>query len=191
LVNSPYDINTPGKLAHFFGQIHTECSFNPRSEGVGYKAERAKAIFSSRIKDVAEAQIITSKPPSSVGGLPDVVYGARKEGTRGGNKYQTTDGYDYRGHGLIQLTFKSPYYIKLGELYPKEGFLSPGGTEKVNQPKWALISALLWWANHKGSVYRNDVNDASITAVSKAVNGGTNHLDVRIKWTNYYYNLLK
>jgi len=192
IVNTPYSINTPGKLAHFFGQIHTECSWNPRSEGVGYKAERAKEIFSSRIKDVAEAKVITSKPSNAVGGLPDIVYGARKEGTRGGNTYQTTDGYDYRGHGLIQLTFKSPYYLKLNKLYPKENFLKPGGTEKVNEPKWALISSLLWWASpHEISVYRDDVNDASITAVSKAVNGGTNHLDVRIKWTKYYYNLLK
>lgn len=198
IVNEPYNINTPGKLAHFFGQIHTECSWNPRSEGVKYGAARAKEIFSSRIKDENEAKIITSKASNAVGGLPDIVYGARKEASkgesgRGGNRYGSSEGYDFRGHGLIQLTFKSPYYIKLDKLYPGEKFLAPGGTEKVNQPKWALISALLWWVNHIGAVYKNDVNEATIRAVSKSVNGKdpAHHLDVRIKWTNNYYNQLK
>ena len=89
------------------------------------------------------------------------------------------------------MTFKTPYYEKLNALYPKEGFLKD--TEKLNEPKWALISALLWWVNHTKSVYRDDVNDASVRAVSKSVNGKdpANHLDVRIKRTNDYYNQLK
>lgn len=195
IVNSPYDINTPGKLAHFFGQIHTECSWNPRSEGVGYSSKALLKTFPSRIKDPNEANSLgnggSGPRPNQVGGWPDIVYGSRKNNPRGGNIYKSLDGYNFRGHGLIQLTFKTPYYEKLNALYPNEGFLKD--TEKLNEPKWALISALLWWVNHTKSVYRNDVNDASIRAVSKSVNGKdpANHLDARIKRTNDYYNQLK
>lgn len=210
VVTDPYNINTPGRLAHFCGQIMTECGFNSRTEGVGYRSERLrqavkgytdakgkyhKPYWPGRLTDQEIVSLSIDKgsiKPSQIGGWPDVVYGSRKEKSRGGNKFGTLDGYNYRGHGLIQITFKSPIYQLLIDLYPNEGF--DKDTEKIStDPKWALISALAWWLRNKATVLRDDVSDSTITNISTRVNGTNpaNHLDLRIKWTKTFYDKLK
>lgn len=194
IMNPPYNVNTAGKLAHFFGQLKVETKWELTSEKVdGYSGKRLLEGFRKRIKDIKEANSLgaggSGARPNQIGGWPDIVYGARIR-NRQGNTYKTLDGYNFRGHGLIQITFKLPYYQLLHNEYPTEGFLTD--TERISTiGKWAIISALTWWKRHHGVVYMDDVTDAIINRISLCVNGGTAHRDDRIKYTYSYYNKLK
>lgn len=192
IVKEPHNLNTAGRLAHFFGQIHVETKWNPKSEGVDYKGSRLKDVFGRQIKDKDEAIKLgingSGARPNEIGGWPDIIYGSRIENERQGNKYNTLDGYKYRGHGLLQVSFKNPYYTLMTKLYPTEDFIK--NPDKMNEPKWALISSLLWWSRHKNLLI-DEVNDSTILIVSKAVNGHTHNLKDRIKFTHNYYNKLK
>ncbi|WWT39505.1 putative chitinase [Microcystis phage Mel-JY01] len=192
IIGSPYNINTPGKLAHFFGQIYHESGgFVYLAESTDYSADGLLKTFGSRINGNAEAKKIGrggSIKPNQIGGWPDIVYGARKEGSRNGNKFNTTEGYDFRGHGYIQITGKSKF-VQLDKQFPTEDILeNPSKISKSH--KWALIASLVWWKG-RNAVLRDDVNDAAIRSVTKAVNGGTHGLVDRIKWTNFFYSKLK
>lgn len=116
IVNAPYNINTPERLANFMGQCMAESGLFPKSEGMGYTSQN---IFDNFFKSIGgsrrRANELASKGSSKLGGWADVIYGAKNGNTVGkispaldGNK-GTPEGYTYRGHGLIQSTGKTKY----------------------------------------------------------------------------------
>lgn len=116
VVNAPYNINTPERLANFMGQCMAESGLFPKSEAMGYNAQNIFDTFKKSIGGSRRrANELASKDPSKLGGWADVIYGAKLGNTVGkispaldGNK-GTPEGYTYRGHGLIQSTGKSKY----------------------------------------------------------------------------------
>jgi putative chitinase len=95
------------------------------------------------------------------------------------------DGYRYRGRGYIQLTGKDNY-TAFGKAINED----IAGNPDLVQTKYPLLSAAWFF-------YRNclkkcvDASDATVTAVTKCVNGGTIGLPDRLKHFKEYYNLLK
>lgn len=116
VVNAPYNINTPARLANFMGQCMAESGLFPKSEGMGYTAKRLLEVFPKSVGNNPErARKLAAIGPTKLGGWADVIYGSKNGNTVGkispaldGNK-GTPEGYTYRGHGLIQSTGKGKF----------------------------------------------------------------------------------
>jgi putative chitinase len=113
---------------------------------------------------------------------------ARVYGGRMGNGDETTkEGFKFRGRGYIQLTGKSNY----------TNFTKFIGEDCVSNPdlvatKYPLASAGFFFDSNKlWAICDRGADDATVTSVTKRVNGGTIGLADRIKHFKEYYNLLK
>jgi putative chitinase len=97
------------------------------------------------------------------------------------------EGYKFRGRGYIQLTGKSNY----------SNFAKFIGEDTVANPdlistKYPLASAAFFFnSNNLWAICDKGADTATVTAVTKRVNGGTIGLPDRLKHFTEYYNLLK
>jgi putative chitinase len=172
-----FGIDTPVKLAHFLAQCgHESGGFRVTSENLNYSAQGLKNIFPKYFKTVLAENY--ARNPQKIANL---VYGNRM----GNGPEGSGDGYRYRGRGYIQLTGKDNY-TAFGKAINED----IAGNPDLVQTKYPLLSAAWFF-------YRNclkkcvDASDATVTAVTKCVNGGTIGLADRIKHFKEYYNLLK
>lgn len=115
IVNDPYNINTPERLANFMGQCMAESALIPKTEKMGYSAKRLLEVFPKSVTSIERAREMVAKGSSKLGGWADVIYGKKNGNTSGkispardGNQ-GTPEGYTYRGHGLIQSTGKGKF----------------------------------------------------------------------------------
>lgn len=97
------------------------------------------------------------------------------EGRKDLGNTQVGDGPRYRGRGLIQITGRANYAqcgaaLKL----PLEN-----NPELLELPRWAALSAAWFWASRKLSTL---ADEDKFGAICKAVNGGYNGLDDRLKY---------
>ena len=104
----------------------------------------------------------------------------------GNGDESTKEGFKFRGRGYIQLTGKSNY----------TAFANSIGEDTVSNPdlvatKYPLASAA-WFFSKNGlnSIADKGADSATVTSVTKRVNGGTIGLADRIKHFNEYYKLL-
>jgi putative chitinase len=172
-----FGIDTPVKLAHFLAQCgHESGGFRVTSENLNYSAQGLKNIFPKYFKTVLAENY--ARNPQKIANL---VYGNRM----GNGPEGSGDGYRYRGRGYIQLTGKDNY-TAFGKAINED----IAGNPDLVQTKYPLLSAAWFF-------YRNclkkcvDASDATVTAVTKCVNGGTIGLPDRLKHFKEYYNLLK
>jgi putative chitinase len=94
------------------------------------------------------------------------------------------EGYKFRGRGYIQLTGKDNYKA-FDAVVPEDIVANPD----LVATKYPLLSAA--WFFHKNCLKKCvDASDATVTAVTKCVNGGTIGLPDRLKHFKEYYNLL-
>ncbi len=105
----------------------------------------------------------------------------------GNGDESTKEGFKFRGRGYIQLTGKSNY----------SKFTQFIGEDCVSNPdlvatKYPLASAAFFFnSNNLWSICDKGSDDATVTAVTKRVNGGTHGLADRIEKFKKYYSLLK
>ena len=99
----------------------------------------------------------------------------------------TGEGFKFRGRGYIQLTGKDNY-TQFDKTVSEDILANPD----LVSTKYALASAA-WFFNKNNlwTICDKGADEATITAVTKRVNGGTIGLPDRIKHFNEYYNLLK
>jgi len=178
-VMEKFQINTPLRLAHFLAQCgHESGNFKATQENLNYSADGLKKIFPKYFPgNLAESY---ARNPEKIASK---VYGGRM-----GNGDETTkEGYKYRGRGYIQLTGKANY----------TAFAKAINEDTVANPdlvatKYPLASAA-WFFSKNGlnAISDKGADDATVTAVTKRVNGGTIGLADRIKHFKEYYNLLK
>jgi putative chitinase len=177
-VMEKFQINTPLRLAHFLAQCgHESGGFRAVQENLNYSADGLKRIFPKYFPgNLAESY---ARNPEKIASK---VYGGRM-----GNGDETTkEGFKFRGRGYIQLTGKSNY----------TAFAKSIGEDTVANPdlvatKYPLASAA-WFFSKNGlnSIADRGADSATVTAVTKRVNGGTIGLADRIKHFNEYYKLL-
>ncbi|WP_199506808.1 MULTISPECIES: glycoside hydrolase family 19 protein [unclassified Psychrobacter] len=99
-----YDILTKKQMCAFIATCIVESNgFNSKRESFAYTAARLRQVFSSRISSISAAKNLIAKGQVAVA---NHLYGGRY-----GNRPGTNDGWDYRGGGVIQNTFRSNYYI--------------------------------------------------------------------------------
>jgi putative chitinase len=177
-VMEKFQINTPLRLAHFLAQCgHESGGFKATQENLNYSADGLKKIFPKYFPgNLAESY---ARNPEKIASK---VYGGRM----GNGKEETKEGYKFRGRGYIQLTGKENY----------TSFAKSIGEDTVANPdlvatKYALASAG-WFFSKNGlnAIADRGADDATITAVTKRVNGGTIGLSDRIKHFKEYYHLL-
>lgn len=99
-----YGIVTKKSMAAFVATCVTESKFfSVKRESFAYSAKRLVEVFPKfRIPNLAFAQSLVNKG--------QVAIANHLYGDRGGNRPGTNDGWDYRGGGGIQNTFRDGYY---------------------------------------------------------------------------------
>lgn len=174
-----FNITNPLRLAHFLAQCgHESGGFRAVSENLNYSAKGLVGTFPKYFNSATAAQY--ERKPEMIASR---VYGGRM----GNGDESTKEGYKFRGRGYIQLTGKSNY----------TNFAKFIGEDTVSNPdlvatKYPLASAAFFFDSNKlWSICDKGADTATVTAVTKRVNGGTIGLDDRIKHFNEYYALLK
>lgn len=172
-------IDSNESLAHFLGQTaHETGNFAVSEENLNYSSKGLLKTFPKYFKSEADA-IRYANQPEKIG---NKVYADRMSN----GSELSGDGFKFRGRGSLQLTGKSNY--KLFSDYVGEDCVSR--PELVSE-KYFFESAKFFFDNNKLWNLTKTVDETSITAVSKRVNGGTNGLQDRITKTKHFYQLLQ
>lgn len=174
-----FNITNPLRLAHFLAQCgHESGGFKSVSENLNYSADGLNKIFGKYFPGNLNESY--AKQPEKIASR---VYGGRM----GNGDESTGEGFKFRGRGYVQLTGKQNY----------TNFAKFIGEDVVTNPdlvatKYPLASAAFFFDSNKlWSICDKGSDVATVTAVTKRVNGGILGLNDRIKHFNEYYNLLK
>jgi putative chitinase len=179
-VISTYKIDTALRLAHFLAQTgHESAQFKAVSENLNYGAKGLRGIFGKYFPTDALAAAYERKPEK----IANKVYASRM----GNGDEASGDGYKYRGRGYIQLTGKDNYKA-FDATVPEDITANPD----LVATQYPLLSAAWFWnKNGLNAIADKGADDATVTSVTKRVNGGTIGLPDRIKHFKEYYTLLK
>ena len=174
-----FNISNPLRLAHFLAQCgHESAGFKAIQENLNYSADGLKKIFPKYFPgNLAEGY---ARNPEKIASK---VYGGRM-----GNGDETTkEGFKFRGRGYIQLTGKDNY-TKFAKFIGEDTV----GNPDLVATKYPLASAAFFFDSNKlWEICDKGADDATVTAVTKRVNGGTSGLADRIKHFKEYFGLLK
>jgi putative chitinase len=170
------------QAAHFLGQCHHESmGFKRMEENLNYSATRLLQIF-PKYFDKIQAKYYAKNPEA----IANRVYANRM----GNGPEQSGDGWRYRGRGPLQLTGKHNQLTFLQEYQAQD--------PELISTDLAFESALWFFNTNRIFPQCKNVSELNILQVSRAINLGNPNsqlmphgLDDRIKWTRYYFNLLK
>ena len=164
-----FGITTNLRLAHFLAQCALESmGFTATVENLNYRAARLIQVFPKYFRGV---------DPNAYANNPAKI-GSRVYANRMGNGDEASgDGFKFRGRGYIQLTGRNNY----------TSFSTFVGEDCVANPdlvatKYPLASAAFFFkSNSIWSICDQGANDATVTRVTKVVNGGTHGLTERLQ----------
>ena len=164
-----FGITTNLRLAHFLAQCALESmGFTATVENLNYRAARLMEVFPKYFRGVDTAAYANN--PQKIGNR---VYANRM----GNGDEASGDGFKFRGRGYIQLTGKNNY----------TSFSTFVGEDCVANPdlvatKYPLASAAFYFkSNNIWAICDRGADDATVTRVTKAVNGGTHGLSERLQ----------
>jgi putative chitinase len=171
---------TPARAAHFFGQTGTETGeFKLFSENLNYSAAGLQTTFGRYFPGNLEESY--AKQPVKIANR---VYGSRM----GNGDEASGDGYKFRGRGALQLTGKANYEAFAKYLNKPEIMTNPD----LVATEFAFESAMFFFDKNKlWDICDKGIDDATITALTKRINGGVNGLDHRKALTVKYFNYIK
>ena len=173
-----FNITTNLRLAHFLAQCgHESGGFKAVNENLNYGAKGLLGVFPKYFNATTAAQF--ERKPELIAAK---VYANRM----GNGDEASKDGWKFRGRGYIQLTGKSNY----------TNFTKFIGEDCVANPdlvatKYPLASAAFFFnSNNLWAICDKGADDATVTAVTKRVNGGTIGLADRIKHFKEFHSAL-
>ncbi len=168
------------RLAHFLSQCgHESGNWKAVRENLNYSAKGLLGIFKKYFPTAALANAYERKPEK----IANRVYASRM----GNGPESSGDGYKFRGRGYIQLTGKENY-TRFDATVPENILADPD----LVATKYPLASAAFFFNSNKlWAICDKGADNATVTAVTKRVNGGTIGLADRQKHFIEYYNLLK
>ena len=174
-----FNITNPLRLAHFLAQCgHESGGFKAVNENLNYSAKGLLGTFGKYFDGTTAAQY--EKKPEMIASR---VYGNRM----GNGDESTKEGYKFRGRGYIQLTGKSNY-TKFAQFIGEDTV----GNPDLVATKYPLASAAFFFDSNKlWTICDKGSDEATVTAVTKRVNGGLIGIDDRWKHFQEYYNILK
>ena len=158
-----YGINTTQRQACFIGQCqHESNNFRTLEENLHYSAAGLMRVWPSRFPSTDVADQYANNPEK----IANKVYAGRM-----GN-VEDSDGFAFRGRGLVQLTGREAYANCGSGL----GVDLVGDPDRLLDPQYAALSAGWFW-NKKGL---NDLADTGdYETMTKRINGGIVGLDDR------------
>lgn len=166
------EINTNLRLCHFLAQIATESAgFRMLTESFAYNDPiYLLHKFRTHINSLQDAKNLIARGGEAIAN--------RVYANRYGNGDETSgDGWRYRGHGLMQLTFKDNYKTT-GNFIHMDLVNHPELLEEADNA--ALSAARYWkWKQCNSAADKDD-----LPAVTILVNGGDNGLVDRLNWLN-------
>jgi putative chitinase len=174
-----FNITNPLRLAHFLSQCgHESGGFKAVNENLNYSADGLKKIFPKYFPGALNESY--ARQPEKIA--------ARVYASRMGNGDESSkEGFKFRGRGYIQLTGKSNY-TAFDKMVPEDIVANPD----LVATKYPLASAAFFFnSNGLWPICDKGADDATVTAVTKRVNGGTIGLPDRLKHFKEYYALLK
>ena len=163
------------RAAHFFGQCaHETGGFRVFEENLNYSEAGLLKIFPKYFnKDTAKKY---AKNPKMIANR---VYANRM----GNGDESSGEGWTYRGRGALQLTGKENYTD-----FSTQARLNPDLVET----ELAFESALFFFERNKlWAICDRGVNDDTILALTKRINGGVNGLAERKELTHSFYAMEK
>ena len=171
---------TPVRAAHFFAQTaHETGGFKAFAENLNYSGDGLKGIFGKYFP--GNLNELYARNPEKIANR---VYGSRM----GNGAEASGDGYKFRGRAALQLTGKENYkafsdYLKKPEIMTNPDLVAT---------TYSFESAMFFFDKNKlWSICDHGVNDASILAFTKRINGGTHGLADRSEKTKKYYEYVK
>jgi putative chitinase len=174
-----FNITSNLRLAHFLAQCgHESGNFKAVSENLNYSADGLKKIF---------GKYFPGNLNESYARKPEKI-AARVYASRMGNGDEASgEGFKFRGRGYIQLTGKNNY-TNFSKFIGEDCVANPD----LVATKYPLASAGFFFDSNKlWTICDRGADDATVTAVTRRVNGGTIGLADRIKHFKEYHNLLK
>lgn len=173
---------SPERAAHFFAQTaHETGNFKAFSENLNYSADGLNKIFPKYFKNAGRDANAYARNPEKIA---NVVYASRM----GNGDEASGDGWKFRGRGALQLTGKSNYqafadYLKKPEIMENPDLVAT---------EYSFESAMFFFERNKlWDICDKGVNDDTILAITKRINGGTHGLDDRKEKTKKYYGWTK
>jgi putative chitinase len=162
-----YGITTPIELADFMAQGSEETGGGWEvEEDLNYSAISLCQVWPSRFPSYAHAAPFAHNPRA----LANAVYGDRY-----GNRPGTADGWNFRGRGFIQLTFRA-WYEKLGVATGLDLLGDPG---LVNDPEHFLEIGAAFW---KLDGVNRFADRGDFRGETLRLNGGYTNMAARLQW---------
>ncbi len=168
-------IDTEYRMANFLGQCYHESGgFTATLENLNYSAQALQSLFGKYFPDGDEADY--ARQPEKIAN--------RIDANRMGNGDEASgDGWLHRGRGYIQLTGadnQNAFLATVNETDPE-----------VINTKYPLASAAWFWNQHNLNARAdNGVDNDTITAITKVINGGTLGLPDRVAAVGMFYGVL-
>jgi putative chitinase len=170
---------TNEQVSHFCGQLsHETGGFRSFTENLNYSATGLLKTF---------PKYFTKNNADDYARQP-VKIASRVYGNRMGNGDEASkDGWTYRGRGAIQLTGKNNYKLFSDSIKKPEIMSNPD----LVATDFAFESAMFFFNTNKlWAICDRGVDDKTITALSRRINGGTKGLADRLSLTKRYYTWL-
>lgn len=155
---SKASINTKNRVSSFLAEVlHESNNLSATKENLYYTAQQLLNTFPKYFKTLDQAKQYEKQPEK----IANYVYGGRLGNTAAG------DGYKYRGRGLMQTTGKDNY----SALAKFSGIDFVNKPELLEQPKYAVLSAVYFWTKN-GLNSLADKGD--FKGITQKINGGQN-----------------
>ncbi len=189
-VAAAFGIITNLRLAHFLAQCgHESGGFKLVVENLNYRLDPLVSVFKHDFDTNRDKVISVNEKAKALTliGHPDKIANFVYANQNGNGNEASGDGWRFKGRGYIQLTGRGNY----------KSFSKFIGEDCVTNPdlvstKYPLASAGFFFHSNKlWGICDKGADKATITALTKRVNGGFNGLADRISHFNEYYALLK
>ena len=177
-------IDTPERLAHFFGQVRQEAGPRARlTENLNYRASVLPLLFSYFRHSPEEAERFgrTTGHPADQEAIANRAYANRI----GNGDVASGDGWRFRGRGLKQLTGRSNYRAftqDYSELFGP-GLDFEREPDRLAEPVFAVRSALFFWVRHKlYEIADRGISEDVADDITEVINKHTDSYEER--WEN-------
>jgi putative chitinase len=167
-----FEINTPARQAAFLAQVAYESGRFPPppvQENFNYSIAGLQATFkslaASQCAQLGRQPGEQRVPPERQQQIANLVYGSRY----GNGAASTGDGWNYRGSGLIQLTFKENF-ARAGEAIGVDIVSNPDLVR--NDASTAALVSAWYWQSHGCNELADANNFSGITAQINPAHAG-------------------
>jgi putative chitinase len=164
-----FEINSPARVAAFIAQLaHESGDFRHAGENLNYSAEALRKTWPRRFPSDALARQYQRNPEK----IASLVYAGRF----GNGDEASGDGWNYRGRGLIQLTFHDNYEKYAQAISDPSIMTNP---DQVAQPRHAALSACWFWKVNGLNPLADAGTEEAFNEITHKINGGWNGTEDR------------